>query len=77
MKKLRMIAFWYSNVNNWVRLPIDTIIVALLLFAFAAPLFYFDPTRALSQPILGALAFAGCFSPVGGFAITCLRGDLL
>jgi hypothetical protein len=76
MKKLRMFAFWYSSVNNWVRFPVDTIIVALLLFMFAAPIFYFDPQHALSRPVLGALGFGTCFSPVGGIVILSFRGGL-
>jgi hypothetical protein len=73
MNRFQMIATWYSARSNWVRLPLDTILFAIVIFAIAAPLFHFDPQTLYSRPTLDALRFAACFSPVSGFLSMCLR----
>ncbi len=73
MSHFRKIATWYSSRNNWVRLPLDTILVAIAIFAIAAPLFHLDPQTIDPRPTLNALWFVACFSPVFGFLSMCLR----
>jgi hypothetical protein len=73
MKRFRVIATWYANQNNWVRLPLDTILAAIAIFAVVAPLLHLDPSAINPRPTLNGMLFAACFSPVFGFANVCLR----
>jgi hypothetical protein len=72
MDRFRMIATWYSTRNNWVRLPLDIVLFAIVIFAIAALLFHLDPRTINPRPTLAALWFALCFAPVFGFTNVCL-----
>jgi hypothetical protein len=73
MTRFRGIAIWYSNLGNLARLPFDTILAAIAIFAIVAPLFHLDPITIDPKPTLNAFWFAVCFSPVFGFISACFH----